>query len=102
MSQTASLPVNTTSLEELVPTLKGLQQSMEHGSKLLGAILARFDDRRDTKEEEEGKLVGMLLGGEEWESESSEHVEPLEMVSTTEKDNFGGESLGKIEDAIQA
>jgi hypothetical protein len=48
---------------------------MEHGSKLLGAILARLDDDERVKKEdgvedktelEEGKVVNALLGGEEW------------------------------------
>ncbi|GAA5899198.1 uncharacterized protein JCM6883_005142 [Sporobolomyces salmoneus] len=78
MAQTANLPLvaRSTSLDELVPTLKGLQQSMEHGSKLLASILERLEENRVVKgkedgeqaaemEKEEKRLVEALLGGAE-------------------------------------
>ncbi|GAA5949727.1 hypothetical protein JCM3765_007664, partial [Sporobolomyces pararoseus] len=102
MSQTANLPLNSTSIEELVPTLRGLQQSMEHSSKLLGAILARLDGQRETKEEEEGKLVAMLLGAEEWDSEGAEDNKPVQKVPPIDGDGLDGESMRKTEEAVQA
>jgi len=96
MSQTATLPLDLASLvksreeytkddtrsnealAQLVPTLRGMQQSMEYGSKLLGAILDRLEGKRGVTSDdataddaEARRVVGALLGEEAeetWES----------------------------------
>ncbi|GAA5958559.1 hypothetical protein JCM21900_003978 [Sporobolomyces salmonicolor] len=54
----------------LLPTLKGMQQSMEYGAKLLGAILARIEGdeaegepERAKREIDESAVAEALLGG---------------------------------------
>ncbi|GAA6020284.1 hypothetical protein JCM11491_005317 [Sporobolomyces phaffii] len=58
MAETANLAqqIDSTSLPDLVPTLRGFQRSMDQGSKLIEAILARVDESTDIPERRNSSL----------------------------------------------
>ncbi|GAA5914443.1 hypothetical protein JCM5296_002140 [Sporobolomyces johnsonii] len=66
-------PDSRETVAALLPTLKGMQQSMEYGAKLLGALLARIEgdekaegeSERAKRELDEGAVAEALLGGGE-------------------------------------